>query len=410
MKRKSFLIVTLLLIATIAPLIAIRAQAILSAGPDQQVYTGETTNFNGTTTEDLNSIIQVTWDFGDNTTKVNGTNPELLNATHVYATAGVYNATLTVKFNSELNKTETDTAIITVIENQPPIANAGPDQTVEQTSPQGATVTLNGTGSSDPENNTLTYYWNWTGGSATGATPTALFPVGNTTVTLTVNDGQYNATDTVNIIVEKDHTAPVVNAGPDITVEQETHEGTQVILNGTATNTVSTRFNFTWSENGTVLKSEANVTNTMLIYTFNLGTHVVTLSATDEAGNTGTDSVTVTVVDTTPPEIAISATPNILWSPNHKYVEVTINVTVYDKCDPSPTIKFVSITSNEPDNDVGDGNTVNDIVIINDFTFNLRAERSGTGSGRTYTLTYEATDASGNNTTATVTIEVPHNQ
>ena len=237
-KRKSFLIVTLLLIAAIAPLIAIRAQAILSAGPDQQVYTGETTNFNGTTTEDLNSIIQVAWDFGDNTTLVNGTSPELLNATHVYATAGVFNATLIVKFNSALNKTETDTAIITVIENQPPIANAGPDQTVEQNSPQGATVTLNGTGSNDPENNTLTYYWNWTGGSATGATPTALFPVGNTTVTLTVNDGQYNATDTVNIIVEIDNTAPVVNAGPDITVEQESPAGTQVILNGTATNTV----------------------------------------------------------------------------------------------------------------------------------------------------------------------------
>ena len=410
MKRKSFLIVTLLLIASIAPLIAIRAQAILSAGPDQQVYMGETTNLNGTTTEDLYSIIQVTWDFGDNTTKVNGTSPELLNATHVYATAGVYNATLTVKFNSELNKTETDTAIITVLENQPPIANAGPDQTVEQTSTQGAAVTLNGTGSSDPENNTLTYYWNWTGGSATGATPTALFPVGNTTVTLTVNDGQYNVTDTLNIIVETDNTAPVVNAGPDITVEQESQAGTQVILNGTATNTVSTRFDFTWSENSTVLKTEANVTNTILIYTFNLGTHVVTLSATDEAGNTGTDNVTVTVVDTTLPEIAISATPNILWPPNHKYVEVSINVTVYDKGDPSPTLKFVSITSNEPDNDVGDGNTVNDIVIMNDFTFNLRAERSGTGSGRIYTVTYEATDASGNYATATVTIEVPHNQ
>ena len=411
MKRKAFLIIALLIIAAVVlPLIVIRAQASISAGPDQQVYTGQTTIFNGTTTENVTSIIQVTWDFGDNSTAVNGTSPNLLNATHVYTAAGVYNATLTVKFDSTLNQTETATASITVSENTPPVADAGSDQTVEQSSLLGAMVTLNGTGSSDPDNDTLTYYWNWTGGSATGATPTALFPVGNTTVTLTVNDGQYNVTDTVNIIVETDNTAPVVNAGPDITVEQESHAGTQVILNGTATNTVSTRFDFTWSENSTVLKTEANVTNTILIYTFNLGTHVVTLSATDEAGNTGTDNVTVTVVDTTLPEIAISATPNILWPPNHKYVEVSINVTVSDKGDPSPTLKFVSITSNEPDNDVGDGNTVNDIVIINDFTFNLRAERSGTGSGRTYTVTYEATDASGNTTTATVTIEVPHNQ
>jgi len=40
----------------------------------------------------------------------------------------------------------------------------------------------------------------------------------------------------------------------------------------------------------------------------------------------------------------------------------------------------------------------------------LRAERSGNSDGRVYTITYEATDASGNSTTATATVEVPHNQ
>ena len=411
MKRKAFLIIALLIIAAVVvPLVVIRAQASVSAGQDQQVYTGQTTMFNGTTTENVTFVVQVTWDFGDNSTAVNGTSPDLLNATHVYTTAGVYNATLTVKFDSTLNQTETATAVITVIENTPPVADAGPDQTVKQSSPQGAMVTLNGTGSSDPDNDTLTYYWNWTDGSATGASPTALFPVGNTSVTLAVADSQYNATDTVNIIVLADTTAPVVDAGPDVTVEQESHEGTQVVLNGTATNTVSTRFNFTWSENEMLLKTEANVTDTMLIYTFNLGTHIVTLNATDEAGNTGSDNVTVTVVDTTPPAINGTATPDMLWSPDHKYVEVHVTVTVYDVCDPSPTLTFVSITSNEPDNGIGDGNTVNDTVIINDFTFNLRAERSGTGSGRIYTITYKATDISGNTAMASFTIEVPHNQ
>ena len=409
MKRKAFLIVASLILAAIVPLIVINAQAVLSAGPDQEVYTDQTTVFNGTTTENATSIIQVTWDFGDNTTLVNSTSPDLLNATHVYTTAGVYNATLTVKFNSNLNKTETDIAVITVTENQPPIADAGPDQTLEQTSLQGATVTLNGTGSSDPDNDTLTYYWNWTGGSATGATPTALFPVGNTTITLTVNDGQYNATDTVNIVVQADKTPPVVDAGPDVTVEQESYAGTQVSLNGTATDTVSTRFNFTWSENGMVLKTETNVTDATLIYTFNLGTHVVTLNATDEAGNTGSDNVTVTVVDTTPPEITVSVAPDSLWPPNHKYVQVEATVTAQDVCDPSPTITFVSITSNEPDNGIGDGNTVNDIVFVNDYTFEFRAERSGNGVGRVYTVTYQATDASGNSAQASATITVDHN-
>jgi len=409
MKKKTLLLVILLASAVLLPLLAIRAQGDVDAGPDQEVYTDQTTVFNGTTTENATSIIQVTWDFGDNTTIVNGTNPDLLNATHVYTTPGVYNATLTVKFNSNLNKTETDIAVITVTENQPPIVDAGPDQTLEQTSMQGAMVTLNGTGSSDPDNDTLTYYWNWTGSSATGPTPTALFPVGNTTVTLIVNDGQYNATDTVNITVQADTTAPVVDAGADVTVEQESHAGTQVTLNGTAADNVSTRFNFTWSENGAALKTETNVTDTTLIYTFNLGTHIVTLNATDEAGNTGSDNVTVTVVDTTPPEITVSVAPDSLWPPNHKYVQVEATVTAQDVCDPSPTITFVSITSNEPDNGIGDGNTVNDIVIVNDYTFEFRAERSGNGVGRVYTITYQATDASGNSAQASATITVAHN-
>jgi hypothetical protein len=409
MKRKGFLIVTLLIIAGIAPLIAIRAQASLSAGPDQQVYTDQTTNLNGTTTENVTSIIQVTWDFGDNTTLVNGTSPALLNATHIYTTAGVYNATLTVKYDSTLNKTESATATITVLQNTPPVADAGPDQTVEQTSLQGAMVTLNGTGSYDPENDTLTYNWTWTGGSATGATPTVLLSAGNTTVTLTVSDGQLNDTDTVNIIVQ-DTTAPLVNAGPNITVEQESHAGTQVTLNGTATDAVSTRFNFTWSENDVVLEAETNATDTTLTYMFNLGAHILTLNATDQAGNVGSANVTVTVIDTTPPEINATVTPEVLWPPNHKYAEIKANVTAYDICDPSPEITLVSVTSNEPDNGIGDGNTIYDFVIVNDFTFNLREERAGTGSGRIYTITYKATDASGNSALASVTVTVEHNQ
>jgi len=409
MKRKVFLMVTLLIIVAVMSLLAIRTQASLSAGPNQQIYTDQITRFNGTTTENVSAVIQVTWDFGDNSTPVSGSDPALLNTTHTYTVAGVYNATLTVKFDSVLNKTESATATISVLQNLPPLADAGSDQFAEQTTPQGANVTLNGTGSSDPDNDTLTYHWNWTGGSAQGATPTVLFPPGNTTVTLTVSDGLTNATDTANIIVQ-DTIPPVVNAGPDVTVEQESHAGTEVMLNGTATDAVSTRFNFTWIEKDTVLKTEVNATNTTLAHTFNLGTHTVTLNATDQAGNTGSGNVTITVVDTTPPEINATATPCTLWPPNHKYVEVKTNVTAYDICDPSPKITLVSITSNEADNANGDGNTVDDIVIINDFTFNLRAERSGTGSGRIYTITYKATDASGNYATVSVKVEIPHNQ
>jgi hypothetical protein len=98
----------------------------------------------------------------------------------------------------------------------------------------------------------------------------------------------------------------------------------------------------------------------------------------------------------------------MLWPANHKYVEVAATVVATDNFDPSPTITLVSVTSNEPDDGLGDGDTPNDIVILNDYTFQLRAERAGTGAGRVYTITYLATDACGNWTEASATVTVPH--
>jgi PKD repeat protein len=392
------------MIAAVVPLIIINAQAVLSAGPDQQVKTGETVVFNGTTTENVTSITQVTWDFGDNSTIVNGTSPDLLNATHTYTAAGVYNATLTVKFDSTLNQTETDIATITVSDNQPPIADAGPDQSVEQTSAQGANVTLNGAGSGDPDNDTLTYSWNWTGGSASGVSPTVMLSPGITNITLTVSDGEFNSTDTVSIIVG-DTTPPSVDAGEDMIVEATSPDGAEVTLYGKATDDVDMDLDYMWSEGDAVVGTEANLTITL-----SLGSHILTLNATDDSGNVGTDNVAIEAVDTTPPEINVTVNPDIVWPPNHKYVDVETVVTVHDAVDPSPTLTLVSVTSSEPDNGKGDGNTTNDIVILGDNMFRLRAERSGMGQGRIYTITYRATDASGNSAETSITITVPHNK
>jgi hypothetical protein len=410
MKRKGILIVVLLLIGVLAPLLIINVQASLSAGPDQQVRAGQTVTFHGTTTDNVSVIAQVTWDFGDNSPALNGSSPALLNATHAYVVAGIYNATLTVKFGEPLNKTETATARITVLENQPPVVNAGHNLTLEQASHAGTQVALNGS-ATDNVSTRFNFTWSENGVvlfAETNVTNTILihtFNLGSHVVTLNATDQAGNigsATVTVEII---DTIPPVVDAGSDMTVEQESHAGTQVTLYGNATDICSTQFSFTWSENGVVLGRDQNLT-----YTFNLGAHTVTLNATDMAGNTGSDDVTVNVVDTTPPQINATASISVLWPPNHKYVEVKVNATAFDVCDPSPKITLVSITSNEPDNGIGDGNTVNDIVVINDFTFNIRAERSGTGTGRIYTITYKATDVSGNFAMVSVTIDVPHNQ
>jgi hypothetical protein len=96
----------------------------------------------------------------------------------------------------------------------------------------------------------------------------------------------------------------------------------------------------------------------------------------------------------------------VLWPANHKYVDVSATVVVSDNFDPSPTVTLVSVTSNEPDNGEDDGNTVDDIVIVGDYEFELRAERSGVGTGRTYTITYEATDSCDNSTTGSAIVSV----
>ncbi len=114
------------------------------------------------------------------------------------------------------------------------------------------------------------------------------------------------------------------------------------------------------------------------------------------------------VCDEIPPTFTtLSVSPEILWPVNHKYVDVVATVAVSDNFDPNPTVALVSVTSNEPDNGLEDGDTANDILIVDDFHFKLRAERDGLGSGRIYTITYTVKDACGNSTTQSVTVTAP---
>jgi hypothetical protein len=140
---------------------------------------------------------------------------------------------------------------------------------------------------------------------------------------------------------------------------------------------------------------------------FPLGLTTVTWTATDDSGNFSEDTQDVTIVDTTPPELSVELSPDTLWSPNHKLNTITATVVAVDICDSDPEIRLISVTSNEPDNGLGDGDTANDIVIVDDFTIQLRAERSGLGDGRVYTITYEAEDDSGNTTQEQATVTVP---
>ena len=105
-------------------------------------------------------------------------------------------------------------ATITVLAvNDPPVADAGPDQLNMEWTAGGLSVTLDGSGSSDPDDDTLTYAWSGDLGTASGVGPTVSVPdIGTYNVTLTVDDGNGGSdSDLVNISVV-DTTAPVVTA------------------------------------------------------------------------------------------------------------------------------------------------------------------------------------------------------
>ena len=128
----------------------------------------------------------------------------------------------------------------------------------------------------------------------------------------------------------------------------------------------------------------------------------------DATGQTRVYSFPMQLIDTTPPILSITPTPATLWPPNNKMVTVTAAITVKDDYDPQPEIKLESITSSEV---MGAGEIKDAQLGTDDRQFSLAAERDGANlAGRVYTLTYSATDGSGNKSTASTTVTVPHDQ
>lgn len=140
------------------------------------------------------------------------------------------------------------------------------------------------------------------------------------------------------------------------------------------------------------------------------GTTAVAFTARDASGNARVCASPVMVADTVPPQITLSLSGTTLWPPNHQMVPITATVAVTDRCDAAVTVQLVSVTSSEPDNGTGDGNTAGDIqgasIGTDDRSFSLRAERAGGGGDRVYTIVYRATDHAGNASTATALVRV----
>lgn len=117
--------------------------------------------------------------------------------------------TASVECCTDVICSDSDDAVFTP--NRPPVANAGDDQVVEQAYLGGADVTLDGSGSYDPDGDAITYLWTWDSSSATGVSPVISLPLGTTIITLIVNDGIVDSEPDVAVIEVVDTTAPEVS-------------------------------------------------------------------------------------------------------------------------------------------------------------------------------------------------------
>ena len=314
----------------------------------------------------------------------------------VYSSPINVSVTTTLKFfamdfagHSEAVKSETYTIV-----NRPPVADAGSDRSISVGADCQGIVTLDGRGSTDPDNDSLRFTWSGPFGTTTGPTPNVILPKGTHRITLTVDDGKGGRSSDTVVVTVQDTTAPIPDVQPLPTVRGE----------------CSAKISSVPTATDNCVGKVIGKTTDPLTYT-EQGTFTITWTFDDGNGNTTTQKQTVIVKDTTPPNIKnLTVSPNVLSPPNHKMVPVVVAISLSDNCDAAPACKIISVGSNEPENGLGDGDTAPDWEITGNLTVNLRAERSGTGSGRVYTIKVQCTDTSGNSLMRNVIVTVPHDQ
>ncbi len=221
-----------------------------------------------------------------------------------------------------------------------------------------------------------------------------------------------NMTVNVALIGDLVNQPPTAVAGADQAVECTSTAGASFKLNGRGSHDPDGNLSLaSWRKGSRVGSLAGNGLTTIQSLGVGAASDYI-LRVIDAYAQADEDTTHVAVQDTTPPTLTLAVSPTTLKSPNHKLVKITASLTTSDTCDAAPIVKLLSITSNEPDNGLGDGDKPGDIDSAafgtDDRSFELRNERGGVGTGRIYTITYESRDHSGNATVRQATVTVPH--
>lgn len=287
-----------------------------SAGSDQTVRPGDQVTLNGSGSTDPDGrIISYVWQQTDGL-KVQLSDPASVSPTFTAPMVGTGVTALTFKVTVTDNGglTATATCIVNVAwVNQPPVANAGQNQTVNGGDP----VTLDGSASTDPDDGIASYLWTQLSGppvtlsstSAAQRTFTAPYvPRGDAMLTfqLTVTDkGGLQSSATCSVTVQWVDTPPVVNTGNNVFILSEDQATT--VITGTATDADGDSLAYTWFEGNTPLASGqvgpsgAAPLNLALVPPLPIGAHTLTLVVNDGYATAMGDMILT--IDNSPPTV-----------------------------------------------------------------------------------------------------------
>ena len=261
--------------ATATATATVAALPVANAGGPYSGTVAQTITFDGSkSTTPAGQTLTYVWTFGDTTSGAG------LSPTHAYTTAGTYTVTLTVTGTSGGTATAMATATVTAL----PVANAGGPYSASL----GQTVTFDGSKSTVPSGQTLTYAWNFGDStSGTGVSPTHTYATAGTyTVTLTITaSGGATATSTATVTISG---LPVANAGGPYTANLSQ----AVSFDGSKSTAPSSQtLTYAWSFGDSTSGTGVSPTHTYAT----AGTYTVTLTITASGGATATSTATVTI-------------------------------------------------------------------------------------------------------------------
>jgi len=325
----------------------------------EQVYTNETVYFNASESYDSDgSIVSYLWDFGDET------NATGVMVEHAYADNGNYTVTLTVMDDD--NATDTTTAIKTVL-NRPPVVIF-----IESTETAyiGEAIIFNASDSYDLDGTIASYFWDFGDETnTTGVIVNHAYDINGTfTVTLTVtdDDGTSNSSSSTKTILKNEPPIPLFTESP-----KTVYTGEIITFNASDSYDPDGNItNYFWD-----FGDETNTTGIIVNHAYvDDGVYTVTLTVTDDDGETATKS-TAKTVSNRPPIALFTENPTIAFTDD--------------------IIHFDASSSNDPDGsvisyfwDFGDGTDATGVTVDHAY------EDDGV-----YTVTLTVTDDDGETAT-----------